>query len=276
MTVGLWGKRVLARCWPRDRTHSQSARPRKVILLYHSVGNGPWATPEGDFRAQMEWLADHCRVVDLDRLVSAPGDAPLEVALTFDDGYAAVHDVALSILAALDMRAAIYLNTGNIGRERRASSVAAGHYPGELFMNWHDVARLAAAGWTVGSHGIHHVDLTTSAASEVVRELVGSKRAIENRLATPCRHFAYTWGRSTPRVRAAVADAGYETAAGARHGPLPHAFDRLQLPRMNIARGCTLRDFADIVGGAWDYLRHVHDLKAWRRGFGAHMPGRAA
>lgn len=244
------------------------AVPRRLILLYHSLGETPPAVVEAMFRAQISWLSEHATIVPLDAILQDGGDNSLRVALSFDDGYAPLHDLVAPILAEYGATATVYLNTGWIGESvRKASDADLGHYPKEEFMTWGDVEELAKAGWTIGSHGVEHFDLTRQDANVVARELADSKREIEFRLDQPCQHFAYTWGLFTPALQRAVKEAGYVSAVSALHGPVTKTSDRYALPRIDIRAEYELRDFVDVVKGQWDYLglkqRLVRNL-VWR------------
>lgn len=251
-------KRALARAWAL----TEPAQPRRMILYYHAIGKGPSATPDESFRLQMGWLASHAEVLSLDDLLSGHGRSLLQAAITFDDGYASVALDAEPVLRDLGLPATVYVNTAWMGEEHRRDSVQAlGHYPGEQFMTWGDVEGLARRGWTIGSHGVDHLDLTAVDEATRTQELRDSKNAIERRLGFECRHFAYTWGRYTRQVQRAVADAGYRTAASAIHGPLrddsgPHA-----LPRIDISNQYSLADFQAIVRGDWDFMGRVQRVR---------------
>ena len=240
------------------------APSRSIVLLYHAVGSGPWAITGEQFRTQMQWLAQVARVVPLDTLLGTKTGQGLDVALTFDDGYSSVHDCALPLLAPLGLPATVYLNTGWVGvDEARPSQSELGHYPGETFMRWSDAGALVKAGWTVGSHGVDHVDLTDAPAATCRLQLLQSREAITRRLQVDCQHFAYTWGRSTPQLRSQVSQCGYRYAAGGLHGPVRANFDPMALPRINVSRDYSLDDFKAIVRGDWDYLGWVQRAKAW-------------
>lgn len=260
-------KRTLAFFWKLIN----SERPRRIILYYHAIGTGPNATTDELFRRQMEWLAMNTEVLTLDGLLSGSGSKPLRVAITFDDGYASVALNAEPILRDLGLPATVYINTGWMGEEgRRDSAPELGHYPGEQFMSWKDVELLTKRSWTIGSHGVEHLDLTSVDDARRIQELRDSKQAIADRLGFECRHFAYTWGRYTRRVQQAVADAGYQTAASAVHGPVWHGSEPYALPRLDISNQYSLEDFQAIVHGDWDFLggvqraRRVANGLAWQ------------
>jgi peptidoglycan/xylan/chitin deacetylase (PgdA/CDA1 family) len=214
----------------------------------------------------MAWLTEQAVVKSIDALLEEPHSDELAVSITFDDGYACLCEQALSVLSEFGLSATVYLNTGWIGaKERRASEPSLGHYPSESFMQWSDVERLAEAGWTIGSHGVEHLDLTLTLGTVTDRELVHSRQAIESHLGYSCRHFSYTWGRHSPELRARVAAAGYRYAAASYHAPLRATNDPLAFPRINVARDYTLVDFKAILSGDWDYLGWVQGARAlWR------------
>ena len=180
----------------------------------------------------------------------------MQVAITFDDGYASLREQALPILKAAGAVATVFLNTGQIaaGGLRNISNAALGYYPDELFLSQRDVVELAAEGWSIGSHGVDHIDLTRTGEDEAREELGASKRAIEKLLSAECMLFAYTWGRHDRRLRDLVAEAGYRHAFSGWHGPLRADSDRWALPRINVASEYAMSDFKAIVLGDWDYL----------------------
>jgi peptidoglycan/xylan/chitin deacetylase (PgdA/CDA1 family) len=199
-------KRALGKCARLRRATAQ----RKLILLYHSVGDSPWATSEKDFRLQMLWLGQNAKLLSLPQLLENDADNfsddLLQVSITFDDGYASLRDKALPILRDLGAVASVFINTGCIADKTRVTSEETlGHYPQEYFLSWQDVAELEASSWTIGSHGVDHLDLTSVSSASVHTQLHASKTMIESRISASCVYFAYTWGRHNVALRHAVA-----------------------------------------------------------------------
>ena len=84
---------------------------------------------------------------------------PLIVSLTFDDGSSDQYAMR-SILAEHSMRATFYINSGTVGM------------PG--YLNWDQLAALAADGNELGGHTVDHVKLTTLSASAATNTKLAS------------------------------------------------------------------------------------------------------
>jgi len=243
----------------------QKNQSRDIILIYHAVGDGPWAISANNFKKQMQWLKANVDIVSLTTLLSTPAEKnKTRVAITFDDGYACLYDVVLPILQAEDVTAAVYINTGWMGNceeSRKDSNQNLGHYPGEKFLTWDEVRILSQNSWEIGSHGVDHINLTKQTEETIKQELILSKLTIENQIKKPCIHFAYTWGQHNELVRNNVCDAGYHHATAAHHGTISVNDDPCTLPRMNVAIEYMQTDFENMVKGHWDFLGHIHHWK---------------
>lgn len=235
-------------------------------MLYHSVGFSPLALPPSAFAEQVEWLGQNARVLSLEGLLDPSPKRGLSVAISFDDGYRGVHDYVAPLLSRDGFAATVYLSTSMIDdREHRKSDVTVGHYPQDEFLCWNEIARLCELGWTIGSHGTDHIDLTRQ-SSETIRENVARSRVvIEQRTGVPCIHFAYTWGRHDRRVRDEVARAGYASAVAGIHGTVGPRSNRFALPRIDVRRDYRLADFAALLKGNWDFMRYSQMLRYWFR-----------
>jgi peptidoglycan/xylan/chitin deacetylase (PgdA/CDA1 family) len=231
-------------------------------LLYHAVGEGAWAINTREFARHMEFIARETRALSLVQALGTQVDRPLEVVVTFDDGYASVFTQAFPILKSLGLTASMFLNTSPIGvKERTRSDPREGHYPEEEFLLWSEVDALVDSGWVIGSHGEHHLDHSREPDTVVRRELRESKKRIEEVLPGSCLYFAYTWGRHTHRLRRLIAEAGYHWGLSGDHRAVRSSDDPFAIPRINIDHTYTLDDLKAVLRGDWDYLRF---LQAWR------------
>lgn len=257
----------------RSFGHLPQAGSRDIILLYHSVGDSPWAVPTAQFGAQIEWLSMAAQIVSLAEFMTNAPDAPLRVAITFDDGYASLYRVVRPLARELRLRPAVFLNTGFVGGSpRRTSEPRSGHYPEEEFLLWEEVEQLLADGWTIGSHGVTHLDFTRAHDDVVRAQLRQSKAVVEHNLSVPCNYFAYTWGRHSRHLRQLVAEAGYLNAFAGVHAAVGANCNRMALPRINVSQEYSVDDFKSIVRGDWDYLGWLQRGKSFSRHLRSNIP----
>lgn len=98
-------------------------------------------------------------------------------------------------------------------------------------LGWDGLEAAVTGGATIGAHTVDHACLPNEAAAEVERQLVASKRELEERLGREVPHFAYPNGWYSPSVLRAVARAGYRSAVTTedrqnRQGENPFALKR--------------------------------------------------
>lgn len=187
------------------------------VLYYHRVGpfrgGAPrkMNVPPAQFRAQMEHLRDRgYAFVTLDEVMQGP---PARCcAITFDDGYRDCLEHALPVLAELRIPATFFIVAGAVGGRDT-------WYRGEEgIMGWDEIDSLARSGHAIGSHTMSHPALTSVDGQRARSEIVDSKKALEDRLGVPIRHFAYPQGKNSPELRALVRDAGYAAGWATKSG----------------------------------------------------------
>ena len=225
------------------------------ILMYHEVA-GPadtasrLAVPPDAFAEQLSHLqAEQFTVITMSTLaVAMTGDYPLParpVVLTFDDGFADFHEVAVPLLREHGFTATVFVTTGWIqdaGPSGRAR-------PGRM-LTWQQLLEAAAAGMEIGAHSHTHPQLDQLPGGQLARELADSKSALEDRLGAPVPGFAYPFGYSSARVRHAVLAAGYGYACvvgNAMASTEPE--DLFAVPRLTIRRSTRLSTFGQIIHG---------------------------
>lgn len=263
----------------------------------------------GTFERLVDRIRSEYAVVTLDDVAAAlAGEAvlpPRALALTFDDGYRSVCELADPLLrrhglpyavfvppalidaggrvptyvmrAALELtdqtevrlrgRRAVRLETAD-DREAAARRAAAAlrelphdeadlvvaelrelltpaqwadadrRFASEELMGWDDIRRLASSGVTVGSHTRDHTVLhARQEPGEISAQVAESRRALEERLGLPCRHFSYPHGSPRdvcPAAVEAVRQAGYSTGFMNVGGPVREGMAPELLPRMPV------------------------------------------
>ena len=202
-----------------------------VVLAYHGVRAVDEAEdperlvldPE-KFEAQLRLLQRLGYVfVTADELI-AGAPARGTACATFDDGFADAVDVVLPILQRLGIRGSFYVCPGWWDGQH-----AAVPGPGGALLGRDGARALHAAGMEVASHTLTHPDLRGCGDAELAAELGDSRAQLEDVIGARVRTFAYPFGLSDERVRAATRAAGYELALGWLPGPWD-AFDVPRLP----------------------------------------------
>lgn len=176
------------------------------ILEYHRVGvpaglAGLTVSP-AQFAAEMAWLhGAGYHAISLGRLLAALelGAAlpSRPLVITFDDGYRDVLWNAAPLLHRLHMPAADFVITDRVGG------------PDPSFLDWRELARLEALGFTIGSHTVHHLPLTALPSEQAYRELRESRFDLARHLRVPVWSISYPLGRVDGRVAALAGRAGY-------------------------------------------------------------------
>jgi peptidoglycan/xylan/chitin deacetylase (PgdA/CDA1 family) len=215
-------------------------RGHPIVLCYHAT-SATWdshlSVPPRTVELQVRrWLARGYRPGSAEEVVGGKGRL---LHVTFDDAFLSIRDV-MPLLERLGVRPTVFacstladqgggpLDVPELAAELEDS-------PAELVtMGWDDLRDLSSRGVEVGAHTATHPHLTQLPSAELDDELRVSRERIEEELGRPCRIFAYPYGESDERVRAAARAAGYEAAFG-----LPGTInwrDRYDLPRVGIWR----------------------------------------
>lgn len=250
------GRAAAAALAARDRVLG----PRRGLTLvgWHAVardGDG-LVTTFDDFRRHLDAIGAWGPVTSLDDGVANPDRRA--VALTFDDGYAGVAELAWPELKARGWPATLF--------------AVSGYLDGGRTFPWDDpsaaTARLLTAdelrsvaddGLDVGSHTVTHRWLPHLDAATVGAELRDSKAALAGLLGREVTSFAYPMGGWDRRVRDAVAAAGYACAVTVDRGRNVRGTDRYALRRAFAPP--SPEDLRRILDGAYTFLR---PLDRWR------------
>jgi peptidoglycan/xylan/chitin deacetylase (PgdA/CDA1 family) len=98
------------------------------------------------------------------------------------------------------------------------------------------VRALIRNGWEIDAHTLTHPDLTTLSASQLPREIGGSRAWIRRHFHVPASFFTYPSGRYDARVIAAVRAAGFLGALTENYGAAGPGDGFLSLDRIRIDR----------------------------------------
>lgn len=239
------------------------------ILMYHSIADDnsdPWALSPCMFAAQMDWLAEHgYTVLSLSQLLSNFDHGKSHkksVALTFDDGFVDFLENAVPVLSKYQYPATLFVVAGEVGGISRWRSP-------ELqrpLLSWDGIREIAKMGYEIGSHGLHHRDLTTLCSKDLETEIIISKKLIEDCIEAPVNSFSYPWGLYGVREETAAQKAGYVCAVAVdRNCENGSGTDYFHLQRKTMCRTDSLADFARKVGRGGQFYAVRRVLGVWRR-----------
>jgi peptidoglycan/xylan/chitin deacetylase (PgdA/CDA1 family) len=236
------------------------------VLTYHKVNDhwpNPITVPTRTFDRQMSLLSElGYRPVSLEAVRDHYVDGtPLPrraVLITFDDGYRDNLENAAPILLRHGYPAVIFVPTRFLDDDTPLPHEAALRQRGvwNPTIRWSDFAALEASGLRIESHGVSHTRLSQLDPEEVMRELVVSKRGLEERLGREVEAFAYIKGTSLdfgPEHPILVQQAGYTLAFTGIFGANSPESDRFQLRRYSI-EPFSARSFELVLAGACDVL----------------------
>jgi peptidoglycan/xylan/chitin deacetylase (PgdA/CDA1 family) len=232
-----------------------------LVLCYHAVSErfpAPLSVTPAAFERQLQLLARAgYRGATFEEAVQTPSGRT--VAVTFDDAYLSVLELAKPLLDATGFTATVYAPTAYLDTPDRPLSwdgieqwIGGEHERELLPMSWDQLGELAEAGWEIGSHTRTHPHLTSVDDEALHAELVESRAEIERRLGR-CPTLAYPYGDHDERVVEAARAAGYAAA-----GTLParlHKASPLAWPRIGIYHGDDERRFRMKVSRGMRLLR---------------------
>ena len=194
-----------------------------LVLCYHAMsrdwGAGFSATPDR-LEAQIGSLLERgYEGATFSEAVNRPL-AERTLAVTFDDSYRSVIELAAPVLARLGVPGTVFVPTTAAGSERPMAWPGIDHWLGgpreqELMpMSWDELRELAMAGWEIGSHTRTHPRLPELEDEKLRTELEGSRSDIEERIDGPCTSLAFPYGDFDAKVVAATRAAGFTAAGG--------------------------------------------------------------
>ncbi len=230
------------------------------VIGYHSISpadRSPWhhtyaplSIDRDRFEAQIDLLLrrGHSFIAASAVTSALP---PKPTVIFFDDGFRDILTTAAPILEARALPATVFPTTGLIDRthllfsmrarlaglaehrirqlkkrpldEREAALAGARTNPADLdvFLDWNDLRRLAAAGFEIGAHGVSHLPLPECGPDRAEVEIGESAARVERELGVRPTAFSYPHGRYDGRTVDAVRRAGFKVAVGGRTGLNP-------------------------------------------------------
>lgn len=228
-------------------------RIRVPILMYHYVSPLPTdaddirrdLTIEPDmFAAHMQYLADEgyttISLYDLyDALMTGTVLPEKPVILTFDDGYIDHYRYVFPTLLQHGFTGTFFVITG-----RSDSGDPA-------YLNWDQIAEMAAAGMSMEAHTKSHVSLEGRDRDFLVYELLGSQQSLTSHTGMAVRMLAYPSGHYDDLTLEIADELGYWLAVTTRPGMFQSADERLELARVRVSGDTGVPGLAYLLSGNW-------------------------
>jgi len=214
------------------------------ILMYHHVEPidfqksnsfvSDLTLPPAQFELQLRYLKERgFRSVSMDDLayhLQGRRELPrYSVVFTFDDGYLDNYSYAYRLLQQYGFTGTFFIITGLVGKSG--------------YLSWQQIREMANTGMEIGSHTVSHPDLARIAPSQRDRELVDSKRTLEEYLGVSVRALSYPGGSFSGDVIAAAQRAGYAVAVTTQYGATHDHSKPFELSRVRIHGTDTLSLF---------------------------------
>ncbi len=217
------------------------------ILMYHHIAVPP---PNADairldlsvwpdnFDAQMAILASQgYHTVTLADVYNADmKGTPLPskpIVFTFDDGYDDNYTNALPILKKYNFTGTFYIASGLLER------------PG--YMTWAQVVDLYKQGMDIEAHSVTHPSLKGKPVDFLLREIGGSKRALESMLGHPILFFCYPSGEYDDLTIKVLQETGFLSATTTKAGAWQNAALPYEWPRVRVHGSAPAPEVAKLV-----------------------------
>lgn len=179
-----------------------------VYLAYHKVDTkfefGMTTTNPIKFKMQVRGL--------LEAGLSFDKNYPDSITLTFDDGYECFYQNVMPVLNEFGIKAMVFPIAGFIGMTNvwdiKLSFKSFRH------MDRNQIREAADMGHAVGSHTMHHYDLTRISSTDIRNELAESKKVLEDIVGKEITMLSFPYGRFDDRTVEIGSEVGYKTFFG--------------------------------------------------------------
>lgn len=223
-------------------TDMSAAKTVLTVLCYHNVDlsspkNSPYSVTSTQFADGLKALKnagfDFVSLAQVEAFYTSGEQLPARsVLITFDDGHENIYKHAYPILKSMGIPWALFVFPTAIG---------GGHEKG--FMDWSEVQTLHKEGVAIGSHSFDHPFLTrpesgvstpAAYAQWLDKELVYSRKVIEEKLGSKISAFASPFGALNEVVQQHIRSSGYSLAFNVFGSNNDRMNDPLQLNRIIV------------------------------------------
>jgi peptidoglycan/xylan/chitin deacetylase (PgdA/CDA1 family) len=227
------------------------------VLMYHHINphKGDMVTIRPEvFEGQMEYLhRAGYKTLKMDELLSyINGELKLQqkaAVVTFDDGWLDNYIYAFPVLEKYKINATIFVITDRTERASKNKTVipasVANHNESKLLieknedyrvvLNWELIKEMTDSGLVeFYSHTRSHAKCNGLSENELLEELGGSKKIIEERLNKPCPYLCWPYGKYNKTAVQIAKDIGYKAIFTTNHGIVKKDSDPFAIKRVVV------------------------------------------
>lgn len=226
---------------PKTKPWIKLKQPLKLpILMYHSISSGnQLRVPKKQFASEMAYLKQHhYRTLTTTEAIRAltTNSIPQKkvVWITLDDAYKDNLTNGLPALQKYKLHATINAITGFTYKHNHLSLA--------------EMKRMKATGRVdFASHTVQHLNLDELSAAQQKKELVNSKKWLDQKLDQQTDMLCYPAGRANATTHRLAKQSGYKIALTTQEGFATMKQGRYNLSRLRITPGMTTATFADLI-----------------------------
>ncbi|MFH1942018.1 MAG: polysaccharide deacetylase family protein [bacterium] len=188
------------------------------VLTFHKIDDsfewGVTRTTPSQFRRILEFLKyEGYESIPLKMLRHPNFELPSKpIVLTFDDSYESIYTHAFPLMMEIGFRGTVFIITGYVG-QMNTWDVNLG-WKKFKHLSWDQILQMQKKGFELGSHTVHHPDLTWLNPFYMRSELDRSKKKIEDKTGEEVRFISFPFGRYNRHVIETALDCGYENGCG--------------------------------------------------------------
>ncbi|MEN2997664.1 MAG: polysaccharide deacetylase family protein [Brevinematia bacterium] len=221
---------------------STTSLSKNLVLCYHKIGyslEDIYTVSPEMFEKQLRLIDDlEIKIVGIDSLTNLSTVPSFTVSITFDDGWKIPQRI-IKLLRNKNTRATFFIYPLVIG--------------GKGFFSWKDLANLTKDGFIIGSHSYSHKFLKGLSNDVLLREIVSSKKLIEEKINEEVFAFAYPFGIADGSAYS-LASKTYKISFVVNDRPITKSAKMYKLPRYIVFNHTTLGQFREIVDSIYECM----------------------
>jgi peptidoglycan/xylan/chitin deacetylase (PgdA/CDA1 family) len=244
-----------------------------VILYYHAVPPHLRAR----FARQLDALKECASVVPADYAGDVESNRRL-AAITFDDAFVSVIDVALPELAMRGMPSTIFVPSGALGSSPSWEMEGDAVDRGETVASEQILRAVVSHLVSLGAHSVSHPDLTRIGQSAAREEIACSRSELEHKIGVPIELFAFPYGEHDAETVTMCREAGYRHAYTVVPQNIDSSRGDFLRGRISVSPADSALEFWLKIRGGYLWMRYASALKRALAGHGSarDLDGRSA